>query len=58
MPHAAQSIEPVHKDTTFNIWTRLNLRTVQESYPLFDKASLRAALATEHEMEQGAGAAN
>ncbi|KAJ9514865.1 kinase-like domain-containing protein [Haematococcus lacustris] len=36
--------EPITSETTFAIWTRVGLRTVQESYPVFNKASLRAAM--------------
>ncbi len=44
-PSALQATEPVTQETTFQIWTRVGLRTVQDSYPVFNKASLRACMA-------------
>lgn len=58
-----RATEPITQETMFQIWTRVSLRTVQESYPVFNKASLRACMAhhqrhslTTPSMQQGFGA--
>lgn len=40
----AQAAEPITSQTLFQIWNRVSLRTVQESYPVFNKNSLRACM--------------
>lgn len=42
-----QATEPITHETTFQIWTRVSLRTVQDSYPVFNKQSLRACMAAQ-----------
>ena len=36
-----QATEPITAETTFQIWSRISLRTALEQYPVFDKKSLR-----------------
>uniref|UniRef100_A0A7S0WUB7 Protein kinase domain-containing protein n=1 Tax=Chlamydomonas leiostraca TaxID=1034604 RepID=A0A7S0WUB7_9CHLO len=40
-----KATEPITAETVFQIWTRVSLRTVQDSYPVFNKQSLRACMA-------------
>ncbi len=39
-----KATEPITEDTTFQIWTRVDLRSVQSAYPTFNRASLRACM--------------
>eukprot|EP00195_Chlamydomonas_chlamydogama_P017435 CAMPEP_0202915134 /NCGR_PEP_ID=MMETSP1392-20130828/64899_1 /ASSEMBLY_ACC=CAM_ASM_000868 /TAXON_ID=225041 /ORGANISM="Chlamydomonas chlamydogama, Strain SAG 11-48b" /LENGTH=443 /DNA_ID=CAMNT_0049607039 /DNA_START=317 /DNA_END=1648 /DNA_ORIENTATION=- len=39
-----RATEAITADTTFQIWSRISLRTVQETYPVFNKASLKAMM--------------
>jgi hypothetical protein len=48
-----QASEPITHETMFQIWTRVGLRTVQDSYPVFNKASLRACMARHSRISQG-----
>lgn len=49
----SQASEPVTPNSTVNIWTRLSLRTVQEKYPEFNKASVRELLTADNANAQG-----
>ncbi|GAX77681.1 hypothetical protein CEUSTIGMA_g5124.t1 [Chlamydomonas eustigma] len=39
-----RATEPVTEETTFQIWSRIGLRTALEAYPVFDKKSLKNML--------------
>jgi serine/threonine protein kinase len=36
-----RAAEPINPDTVFQVWSRISLKTVLKSYPVFDKRSLR-----------------
>lgn len=39
-----RATEPINNDTVFQIWSRISLRTALETYPVFDKKSLKQML--------------